>query len=106
VNLREAKAQIERDHPELTGTAKLQAIKELREQAAVNEAAAPTQNPGPKPASVGETWALFALVFVGMRLIAWPAWGSPVAGPLWYDVLYVVLLIASLTAIAGAYRRR
>jgi hypothetical protein len=43
MNLRDAKAQIERDRPELTGTEKLQAIKELRQQTADNQrAAAPT----------------------------------------------------------------
>jgi len=41
-----------------------------------------------------------------MRGIAWAVWGSPAAGPVWYDALYVVLLITAITALAGAYRRR
>lgn len=106
MNLRDAKAQIEREHPELTGTAKLQAIKELREQAAAREADEPTKDNQPKPATVGEAWALFALVFVGMRLIAWAAWGSPVAGPVWYSAAYVVLLVTAIAAVTGAYKRR
>jgi hypothetical protein len=105
VNLRDAKAQIERDHPELTGTAKIQAIKALREQDAASTAK-PAADDAPTPATVVDAWVLLALVFIGMRLIAWPIWGSPTAGPTWYDVLYVVLLITAITAVVGAYRRR
>jgi hypothetical protein len=105
VNLRDAKEQIEREHPELTGTAKLQAIKALREQAAANETQ-PEQDETPKPATVGESWVALAIVFIGMRGIAWAVWGSPTAGPVWYDVLYVVLLVTGIAAVAGAYRRR
>lgn len=39
MRLRDAKEQIEREHPELTGNAKLEAIKALREQAAATEKA-------------------------------------------------------------------
>ncbi|MEU3281773.1 hypothetical protein [Streptomyces antibioticus] len=38
MRLSEAKAQVEREHPELTGTAKIEAIKALREQAAAQDA--------------------------------------------------------------------
>ncbi|SMF86122.1 hypothetical protein [Streptomyces sp. Amel2xC10] len=38
MRLSEAKARVEREHPELTGTAKVEAIKALREQAAAQEA--------------------------------------------------------------------
>lgn len=112
MNLRDAKAQGEREHPELTGTAKIEAIKALRDQdkpakATNDDQAAPAaKDNAPEPISVGEAWAGLTLVFIGMRLIAWPIWGSPTAGPGWYDVLYVVLLITAITAVASAYRRR
>ncbi|MFF0597921.1 hypothetical protein [Streptomyces antibioticus] len=38
MRLSDARARVEREHPELTGTAKVEAIKALREQAAAQEA--------------------------------------------------------------------
>lgn len=106
MNLRDAKARIEREQPELTGTAKIEAIKALRDQDKAAKNARAGKGDVPTPATVGEAWAGLAVVFIGMRGIAWAVWGSPTAGPVWYDVLYIVLLITAITALAGAYRRR
>jgi hypothetical protein len=104
MNLRDAKAQVEREHPELTGTAKIEAIKALRDQ---DKTAQPAKDNGDsKPATVGEAWAALAAVAIGMRLIAWGVWGSLDAGPHWYDALYVVLLLTAVAGLVGAYRRR
>lgn len=46
MRLRDARAQIEREHPELTGSAKLEAIKALRQQAATE-----AKEPAPAGAS-------------------------------------------------------
>lgn len=104
MNLRDAKAQVERDHPELTGTAKIEAIKALRDQ---DKSARPAKNNGdPKAASVGEAWAALATVTIGMRLIAWGIWGALDAGPHWYDALYAVLLLTAIAGVVSAHRRR
>lgn len=109
MNLRDAKDQIERDHPELGGTAKIEAIKELRAQAAAAEAARKSdekEETPPTPATVTEGWIALVAVVIGMRLLAWGIWGSINAGPTWYDVLYVVLFAGSVAGLIGAYRRR
>lgn len=103
MNLRDAKAQVEREHPELTGTAKIEAIKALREQGKTAQPA--KDDADPKAASVGEAWAALAAVTIGMRLIAWGVWGSLDAGPTWYDVLYVVLLLTAIAGVVNAHRR-
>lgn len=104
MNLRDAKAQVEREHPELTGTAKIEAIKALRVQDKTTKA---TKGDGDsKPASVGEAWGALAAVTIGMRLIAWGVWGSPAAGPHWYDALYVGLLLMAVAGVVAAHRRR
>lgn len=109
MNLRDAKAQVEREQPELTGTAKLQAIKALREQAAVHEAAdaKPTAtDTAPTPATVREAWIFFLIVFVGVRLLGWVIWGSLNGEPVWYDLLYVGLFFVAVSGLVSAYRRR
>jgi hypothetical protein len=104
VNLRDAKEQVEREQPHLTGTAKIEAIKALREQA---KAAEPREEkPAPKPAGIGEAWAFLALVVIGMRVVSYFVWGGVMAQPHWYDVLYVVMLIAAISGLVSAYRKR
>lgn len=108
MNLKDAKAQVEREQPHLTGRAKLEAIKALRYQEA--EATEPqepqAEKPAPKPASVGDAWAFLALVVIGMRLISYFVWGSVMDQPHWYDILYVVLLIAAISGLISAYKNR
>lgn len=120
MNLRDAKDQIEREHPELTGTAKIVAIKELRERSAAAAKAVPdtggqagTTVPEdasaadqPTQAGVGEAWLALLLVAGGMRLLAWGIWGSFAAEPSWYDVLYAVLFVTAAGGLVSAYRRR
>lgn len=116
MNLSDAKAQVEREQPHLTGTAKIQAIKALRAQAPPAESSPEESAPGPidqaneqagrKSSHVGEAWAVFAFVFIGMRVISYFVWGSISGSPHWYDALYAVALIAAITELISAYRHR
>ena len=112
MKLRDAMAQVEREQPHLTGTEKLEAIKALREQPAKPELKKPTpanpegEKPARKPTSVGEAWALLALVIIGMQVIPYFVWGSLDAEPHWYDALHAVLLVGAVIELVSAYRNR
>ncbi|MFF2383766.1 hypothetical protein [Streptomyces sp. NPDC058108] len=106
MNLRDAKAQVEREQPHLTGTAKIEAIKALRTQGRQAAADQAERNATQSPISVGEAWGLLAFVFVGMRVISYFVWGSITGGPHWYDTLYVVALVTAIAGLVSAYRRR
>jgi hypothetical protein len=115
VKLRDAKAQVESEQPHLRGTAKIEAIKALRDAPAKPAlkkeptlASANTEDgePARKPTSVGEAWALLALVIIGMQVIPYFAWGSLDGEPHWFDVLHAVLLVGALIELRSAYRNR
>ena len=116
MKLRDAKAQVEREQPHLTGTAKMEAIKALRAQPEPAEPPAEELQPKPvesggdkearKPTSVGEAWGFLIFIAVGMQLIPWIVWGSLDGAPRWYDVLHAVLLVAAVAELVSAYRRR
>jgi hypothetical protein len=112
MKLRDAKEQVEREQPHLTGTAKMQAIKALRDSTAEpnlqepKSAEAQDEKPARKPASVGEAWGFLVFVIVAMQLIPWIAWGSLTAEPHWYDVLHAALLVGAVAELFSAYRRR
>lgn len=114
MNLKDAMEQVEREQPHLRGTAKLEAIKALRAQPAEPEPIETAPEPVKleaedstrKPTSVGEAWALLALVAVGMRVIPYFVWGSLDGEPHWYDVLHAVLLIGAIIEVVSAHRRR
>lgn len=114
MKLRDAKEQVEREQPHLTGTAKMQAIKALRSQPKPADAEPPKEKPAEdqgdkperKPASVGDAWGFLIFVIVAMQLIPWIAWGSPGAEPHWYDALHAVLLVGAVAELVSAYRRR
>ncbi|MEK0097231.1 hypothetical protein WDA79_01700 [Streptomyces sp. A475] len=107
MNLTDAKDQIERERPELTGTEKIKAIKALRSQseAARKHGTAQAAGTGRRP-SIAESWGFVATVVIGMRALAWAVWGVPFDAPLWYDVLYVVQLIFGVALVSRAYKRR
>lgn len=116
MNLRDAKAQVEREQPHLTGTAKIEAIKALRMQAtrtesrsldfeprAVDQASKPATEQGSR---VATAWGFLAFIFIGMRLISYFTWGSITGAPHWYDALYAVFVIGSVAELVSAYRNR
>lgn len=116
MKLRDAMAQVEREQPHLTGTAKMEAIKAL--QAQPQPARAEAEEPEPKPvesqdeksgrgaASVGEAWGFLTFIAVGMQLAPLIVWGSLSGEPRWYDVLHAALLISAVAEVVSAYRRR
>lgn len=112
MKLRDAKEQVEREQPHLTGTAKMQAIKALRDSTAAPKpqepkpAEAQDEKPERKQASVGEAWGFLVFVIVAMQLIPWAVWGSLTEEPHWYDVLHAVLLVGATVELVSAYRRR
>lgn len=110
MNLKEALRQVEREQPHLTGKAKRQAIRALRDQANAAEPQEPqepkAEKAEPKPASVGDAWAFLAIVVIGMRVVSYFVWGGVMAQPHWYDVLYVVMLIAAISGLVSAYKNR
>lgn len=107
MNLKEALRQVEREQPHLTGRAKRQAIRALRDQANATEPQEPqAEKPAPKPVSVGDAWVFLAIVVIGMRLVSYFVWGSVMDQPHWYDVLYVVMLIAGISGLVSAYKNR
>lgn len=116
MKLRDAMEQVEREQPHLTGTAKIQAIKELRSRPKPAEPAPQDQEPQPaeaqsektggKGATVREAWEFLVFVIVAMQVIPWIAWGSSAAGPHWFDALHAVLLISAVAELASTYRRR
>ncbi|MER5402122.1 hypothetical protein [Streptomyces sp. NPDC002599] len=107
MHLKDAKDQIEREHPELTGTEKIKAIKALRSQseAARKDSTAQTGKAARWP-SVAESWGIVATVIIGMRALAWAVWGVPFNAPHWSDVLFVVQLTLGVALISRAYKRR
>ncbi|MFF1398057.1 hypothetical protein ACFVZD_30120 [Streptomyces sp. NPDC058287] len=107
MNLKDAKDQVEREHPELTAAEKIKAIKALRDQsnAAKKDGTAHAEETGQWP-SVAGSWRFVAVVIIGMRALAWAVWGVPFDAPHWYDVLFVVQLIFGVVLISGAYKRR
>lgn len=116
MRLRDAMRQVEREQPHLTGTAKLEAIKELRAQP--QPAGPETEEPeskltesedaktARKPATVGEAWGFLIFIAVGMQVAPWVVWGSLDGAPRWYDVLHAALLVAAVAELVSAYRRR
>lgn len=115
MSLKEIKDAVERDHPDWDGGRKLDEIRRLRKaEKAAKASAAATATPEPEtdstdkpaPASVGEAWAFLAGIVVGMRLIAWAAWGDPLDSPHWYDGLHAALVIVGICAVVSAYKRR
>ncbi|UNZ20625.1 hypothetical protein [Streptomyces sp. 891-h] len=110
MNLRDAKAQIERNHPELTGTAKIEAIKALREAVAAEQqdghSAPEKAEPDTEQLTVPQAWSFFVVVFAGVRVIGWAIWGDPWGMPVWFDVVYLVLLGAAVAGLVSAYRQR
>ncbi|MFJ5644040.1 hypothetical protein [Streptomyces sp. NPDC093223] len=116
MNLRDAKEQVERDQPHLTGTAKVQAIKALRDQARASGTwkaksdrkpePAPKPEPVEKVTSVGAAWLGLLVVIVVTQVVGYLAWGSPLDEPHWYDVLHLFLLIAAVVGVVDAHRKR
>lgn len=113
MNLRDAMERVEREQPHLTGTAKIQAIKDMRSQPkpepqepAPEPAEAEDEKPARKPTSVGEAWGFLVFIIVAMQLIPWVAWGSLTAEPHWYDALHAVLLVGATVELVSAYRKR
>jgi hypothetical protein len=112
MKLKDAKEQVEREQPHLTGTAKIQAIKALRASTAEPEPQKQKPTKGqdektaPKPSSVRDAWGFLVFVIVAMQLIPWIAWGSPTAEPHWFDVLHAALLIGAIAELFSAYKRR
>lgn len=112
MKLKDAMEQVEREQPHLTGTAKIQAIKALRDSAAEPEPREqkPSDNEGEKtprkPASVRDAWVFLVFVIVAMQLIPVAAWGSLTAEPHWFDVLHAALLIGAVAELFSAYKRR
>ena len=113
MNLRDAKAQVERDHPHLTGTAKVQAIKELRdrEQAAAAEAESRKQadtegGAGPRSPGVGKAWAWLLVFTGGMTLIGFLAWGTLSGAPSWFHALFGFQALWAVAGLVNAYKRR
>ncbi|WP_037628717.1 hypothetical protein [Streptomyces aureus] len=107
MHLKDAKDQIEREHPDLTGTEKIKAIKTLRSQseAAKKDGTAQAGKSGRWP-SVAESWGIVATVIIGMRALAWAVWGVPLNAPHWSDVLFVVQLILGVALVSRTYIRR
>ncbi|MGW5274065.1 hypothetical protein ACWEQP_16035 [Streptomyces sp. NPDC004044] len=107
MDLKDAKDQVEREHPELTGAEKSKAIKALRDQsnAAKKDGTTQADESGQWP-SVARSWGFVATVIIGMRALAWAVWGVPFDSPHWYDVLFVAQMIFGAVLISGAYKRR
>jgi hypothetical protein len=113
MNLRDAKAQVERDQPHLTGTAKVEAIKELRdrEQSATAEAEpgkqtdteAGTASRSPR---VGRAWTWLLVFTGGMTLIAFAAWGTLSGAPSWFHALFGFQTLWAIVGVSNAYKRR
>ncbi|WP_037626502.1 hypothetical protein [Streptomyces aureus] len=107
MNLIDAKDQIEREHPELTGTERIKAIKALRSQseAAKKYGTAQAGETGQWP-SFAESWGIVAIVIIGMRALAWAVWGVAFDAPHWSGVFFVVQLVFGVALVSRAYKRR
>jgi hypothetical protein len=110
MNLRDAKAQVERDQPHLTGTAKVQAIKELREQAAGADAE-PRKGTGaeggvPSSRGVGKAWAWLLIFTGGMTGIAFAVWGTLSGAPSWFHALFGAQTLWAIVGLVNVYKRQ
>jgi hypothetical protein len=111
MNLRDAKAQVERDQPHLTGTAKIEAIKELREQPVAagdelrKQAGAEGGTASPSR-GVGGAWAWLLFFSGGMTLIAFAAWGTLSGAPSWFHALFGFQALWAIVGVVNAYKRQ
>ncbi|MFD6549051.1 hypothetical protein [Streptomyces sp. NPDC058398] len=107
MHLKDAKDQIEREHPELTGTEKIKALKALRSQnEAANKDGTAQAGKTHRWPSVAESFGIVATVIIGIRALAWAVWDVPFNAPHWSDALFVVQLAFGVALVCRAYKRR
>ncbi|WP_326783075.1 hypothetical protein [Streptomyces sp. NBC_00151] len=107
MHLKDAKDQIEREHPELTGTERIKAIKALRSQSeAANKDGTAQAGKARRWPSVAESLGIVSTVIIGMRALAWAVWDVPFNAPHWSDALFAAQLAFGVALVSRAYKRR
>lgn len=102
MKFRDAREQIEREQPDLKGTPKLEAIKELRDIAKgkpIGKIATQVST------NIRHAWLVFAVVLVGGRLLGFAIWRHWWV-PGWYGWTHVALCAIALIEVVMTYRAR
>ncbi|MGW4298415.1 hypothetical protein [Streptomyces sp. NPDC004376] len=110
MKLREAKEEIERDRPYLTGTAKIEAIKALMDAAPAEhrqhlKPLERASEPQPYPTGAGILWAWLILGTGGLLLLCWLVWGSATQAPWGVKTLIVGQVVATFAGLCNAYAK-
>jgi hypothetical protein len=110
MKLKDALEQVEREQPHLTGSAKIQAIKELRDKArTIEKPAVPIAQPKPpgrKSNPVRKAWRWLLVLTCGMAAIGFIAWDSAHGLPSWFPPLAGFQMLWAVGGVVSAYRKQ